>query len=140
MAFLAGRRLIASAEGALSDEQFAELQGYRDTAVLAWEGDRYDRIHYINDTLGDMDSSDEDYSFSAHAKHWGEMKGFALSFQFNPRSPVSDEAFARVHELFGTAPALRDDANFDEYRTGLLEARSILGAAYNFDDADVETW
>ena len=43
-------------------------------------------------------------------------------------------------ELFGVAPALPGDANFDYYRTGLLEARSLMGAAYNFDDADVETW
>ena len=140
-AFLAGRRLIATADGALSDEQFAALQGYRNTAVLAWEkAIAATVIHYINDTMGDMDSSDEEYSFMTHAKHWGEMKGFALSFQFNPRSPVSAEAFARVHELFGIAPALRGDANFDDYRTGLLEARSILGAAYDFDDTDIETW
>ena len=86
-----------------------------------------------------MDSGDE-YNFEAHAKHWSEMKGFALSFQFNPRSPVSDEVFAQVHALFGTAPALPGAANFDEYRTGLLEARALLGAAYDFDNADVETW
>ena len=139
-AFLQGRRLIASADGNLSEEQFAELKAYRDTAVLAWEkAIAATVIHYINDTIGDMDSGDE-YDFETHAKHWSEMKGFALSFQFNPRSPVSDEVFAQVHGLFGIAPALPGDGNFDEYRTGLLEARSLLGAAYDFDDSDVETW
>ena len=140
MAFHHGRTLISSADGSLSGEQFAELQGYRDTAVLAWEkAIAATVIHYINDTIGDMDSGDA-YNFYDHAKHWSEMKGFALSFQFNPRSPVSDEVFAQVHTLFGDAPALPGDANFDDYRTGLLEARSLLGAAYGFDDSDVETW
>jgi hypothetical protein len=139
-AFLAGRTLISSAEGNLTPEQFTELQGIRDIAVLSWEkAIAATVIHYINDTIGDMDSGDE-YDFYTHAKHWSEMKGFALSFQFNPRSPVSGEAFVRIHTLFGVAPALPGDANFDDYRTGLLEARSILGAAYEFDDADVETW
>ena len=140
MAFYNGRKLIASADGELDEGQFEELKGYRDTAILAWEkAIAATVIHYINDTIGDMESGDE-YDFYAHAKHWSEMKGFALSFQFNPRSPIDDATFARIHELFGIAPALPGDANFDDYRTGLLEARSLMGAAYNFDDADVETW
>ena len=140
MAFYNGRKLIVSAGGSLTPEQFAELQGYRDTAILAWEkAIAATVIHYINDTIADMDSGDA-YNFYDHAKHWSEMKGFALSFQFNPRSPVDADAFARIHTLFGIAPALPGDANFDDYRTGLLEARSILGAAYEFPDADVETW
>ena len=140
MAFYNGRKLIASADGDLTPEQFDELKGYRDTAIIAWEkAIAATVIHYINDTIADMDSGDE-YDFYAHAKHWSEMKGFALSFQFNPRSPINDETFARIHELFGVAPALPGDANFGDYRTGLLEARSLMGAAYNFDDADVETW
>ena len=139
-AFLQGRALIASAGANLSENQFAELEGYRDTAILAWEkAIAATVIHYINDTIGDMDSGD-DYDFETHAKHWSEMKGFALSFQFNPRSPVSDEVFAQVHTLFGTAPALPGAENFMEYRTGLLEARSLLAAAYEFETADVETW
>ena len=140
MAFYRGRKLIATAGGNLTDEQFTELQGYRDVAVLAWEkAIAATVIHYINDTIGDMDSGD-DYDFENHAKHWSEMKGFALSFQFNPRSPVSDEVFAQVHSLFGTAPALPGAENFMEYRTGLLEARALLAAAYEFATDDVETW
>ena len=87
-----------------------------------------------------MDSSEEGYVFSDHAKHWSEMKGFALSFQFNPRSPVSDELFTQIHTLFGIAPALPGDVNFDDYRDGLLEARALLGAAYDFEVSDVESW
>jgi hypothetical protein len=140
MAFYQGRKLIATAGGNLNEDQFTELQGYRDIAVMTWEkAIAATVIHYINDTLSDMDSGDL-YNFESHAKHWSEMKGFALSFQFNPRSPVTDEVFAQVHTRFGTAPALPGDVSFEDYRTGLLEARALLGASYGFHMADVETW
>jgi hypothetical protein len=140
VAFYSGRMLITLTEGNLTEDQLAELKGYRDTAVLSWEkAISATVVHYINDVIADMDSADE-YDFYNHAKHWSEMKGFALSFQFNPRSPLSAEQFARIHVLFGDAPALPGAANFDEYRAGLLEARSIIGGAYSFDDTDVENW
>ena len=66
-------------------------------------------VHYINDTLQDMaDFDTADYSFSSHAKHWSELKGFALGFQFNPRSPMSAEDFDVLHALIGMSPVLED--------------------------------
>ena len=63
-----------------------ELKAHRDAALSAWEkAIAATVVHYINDVIGDMEA--EDYSFYDHAKHWSEMKGFALSFQFNRRSP-----------------------------------------------------
>ena len=86
-------------------------------------------------------ASGDDYDFYDHAKHWSELKGFALSLQFNRRSPVTAENFARVQDLIGTAPALPGAENFDAYGEGLLEARAILQQAYGFDDNDVtEVW
>jgi hypothetical protein len=138
-AFYQGRTLITHAGGALSEDQMIELKGYRDVAVLAWEKSiAATAIHYVNDTIADMENAD--YNFYDHAKHWSELKGFALSFQFNPRSPVTGENFARIHDLLGTAPALPGAANFDKYKAGLLEIRAILGDAYRFDTADVEGW
>ena len=92
MAFYQGRKLITTAGGNLNEEQFAQLEAYRDTAVLAWEkAIAATVIHYINDTLGDMaELGTADYSFYSHAKHWGELKGFALGLQFNPDSPLHD--------------------------------------------------
>ena len=70
------------------------------------------------------------------------MKGFALSFQFNRRSPMSAENFAALHAAFGDAPVLRNapQADFDAYRAGLLDMRTTLGTIYGFDATDVETW
>src|SRR5690606_6079654 len=84
---LAGRRLIAEAGGNLSDEQMTQLKAYRDQAVLGWEKVlAANVIHYINETLRDMATfGANEYSFSSHASHWSEAKGFALGLQFNPR-------------------------------------------------------
>lgn len=136
--FYNGRALLAETAGSeLSAEQFAELQGYRDEAVLAWEqAIASTAIHYINDVLQDMNKMGSgDYDFGTHAKHWGELKGFALAPQFNPRSPLSDSDFAQVHALIGTRPVLEtaDESTRAAYAGDLVDARFILGAAYGFD-------
>lgn len=135
--FLEGRILLASTEGTLTDAQFAELQGWRDQAELAWEkAIAATALHYINDTLQDMNRMGTDaYSFADHAKHWAEMKGFALVLQFNPRSPLLAD-FAQLHALMGDAPVLSTagDAALSDYADDLIEARAILAAAYDFDD------
>jgi len=141
-AFLAGRALInANAGTELSTEQLDELRGYRDTAVLAWEkAIAATAVHYINDTLQDMGKFDtEDYSFLDHAKHWSELKGFALSLQFNPRNSLTDEQFAEVHTLIGDAPVLptAEAGDIAQYRADLLAARAIFGTAYEFDAANL---
>jgi len=139
-AFRDGRALIAAADGALSDAQMIELEGYRDEAVLAWEeAIAATVVHYINDTLQEMEKfGTDDYSFVEHAKVWSELKGFALGFQFNPRSPISDD-FAAFHDLVGDAPVL-PDAGVDQiaaYKASLVQARSILQSAYGFDAANM---
>jgi hypothetical protein len=140
--FLAGRQLLCETSGGdLSEDQRTELYGYRDTAVLAWEESIASTVvHYINDTLQDMGKmGTSDYSFGSHAKHWSEMKGFAMSFQFNPRSPVTAAGFSRMHFLMGDAPVLSDapQAERDAYAASLLEARAMLGSYYSFDEANL---
>ena len=141
-AFVAGRALMAGTEGELTPEQLDELAGHRDAAVLAWEkAIAATVIHYINDVMGDMDAKEagEGYVYTDHAKHFSELKGFAMGLQFNPRSPLSDADFAAFHGLVGDRPAL-DVGTFADYRNDLLAARDILAAAYAFDAADVEGW
>src|SRR5690606_37453603 len=81
----------------------------------------------------------EGYSFADHAKHWSEMKGFALSFQFNPHSPLSDADFAELHDLLGTRPVLSTDGDpaLGQYKADLLAARELVGAAFGFDAANL---
>lgn len=142
--FIKGRTLIANAGESLTDAELTELKGYRDQWVNAWEkAYAATSIHYINDVLSDMDKfGSDDYKFTDHAKHWGELKGFALSFQFNPRSPLSDAEFGQLHSLIGDAPTLFDapEAEITAYKDKLNQARELLKKAYSFDDANVQAW
>jgi hypothetical protein len=137
-AFLTGRAIIASAKGALSATQMADLKAQRDAAIANWElAIAASALHYVNEVLADMSKSEADYVFLDHAKHWSELKGFALSLQFNPRKKLSDAQFATLHEKLGIAPALPGDANFDDYKAGLIDARQILADAYGVAAANI---
>ena len=141
-AFRTGRALIASTEH-LTDEELATLREQRDIAVGAWEAAiAATVIHYINEVLAimeDFETTAYDHArFLDHAKAWSEMKGFALMFQFNPRSPLAREDFLALHAGLGDAPVLPgDSAAADQYRLTLREARAMLGATYGFDDANL---
>jgi hypothetical protein len=140
-AFLRGRAIIAMAGEELTDAELAALQSERDAAVLAWESAiAATVVHYINATLQDMRRvGTPDYDFEDHAKHWSELKGFALGLQFNPRSPLDDAAFAEFHARVGTRPVLETDgaAALEAYADELLGARALLGDAYGFDPANL---
>ncbi|MGC0118218.1 DUF4856 domain-containing protein [Pseudoalteromonas piscicida] len=152
LAFIEARKLINANVGTdvaqWSDEDKARLETLRNQALLTWEkAIAATVVHYINDTIshddGDLDdiaSGDFDADqFYAVAKHWSEMKGFALNFQFNPFSPVSDTAFAEIHNLMGDKPEFAAD-KVEAYKTALLEAREIIANAYGFDAENVANW
>lgn len=151
-AFIAGRDLIASVDGELSEAQLTELRAHRDDVVEAFEkAIAATVVHYINDTIGDMDDftdgEEGDYSFLDHAKHWGEMKGFSIGLQFHADSPLNADHptedgtyFEVLQALFGGAPVLPNDAGVADYRADLLEARALLQEAYGFAAANVENW
>ena len=160
-AFLAGRAIVAaaSAAGELSDVASELLDEQIETAAVTWEKCiAATVIHYINDTLADMDEFDDGKfasveNFTNLAKHWGEMKGFALGLQFNPLSPFrADDAsldnLKDVLSLMGDAPVLADGTQAGEaftggltqYRTDLLEARDLLRDAYAFDADNAANW
>ena len=168
-AFLIGRQILSNAAASgdgLSDEQLVALHDQIAVAAKTWEKCiAATVVHYINDTVGDMGAyvapnfADLD-NFKNVAKHWGEMKGFALGLQFSPFSPFRDgsvdgitvESLKTVLSLMGDAPVLADgsqagvapsdgaQAAIDAYIEDLLEARDILEMAYGFDPAVVEGW
>ncbi len=142
-AFLAARKLLNDTAGtALTAEQLETLQAHRNVAVSAWEQSIAATIvHYINDTTADLNAiGTADFSYSDLAKHWSEMKGFALGLQFNPRSAMSDTDFVTMHELMGDAPVLTDTAAVEAYVTALAQARDLIQASYSFSNEDVENW
>ena len=141
-AFLKGRKLLNDTAGvALTEAQKTELYGYRDTAVLTWEkAIAATVVHYINDVDADLNKiGTDDFSYSTLAKHWSEMKGFALGLQFNKTSPLSDD-FAMVHTMFGDMPVLTGDAEVTAYRADLMKARDLMQAAYAFAPENAENW
>lgn len=125
-AFLTGRAIIAAADGDLSEAEQMALQAQRDAAIQGWEKAlAATAVHYINDTLRDL--NDDAVGFDTLAKHWSELKGFALALQFNPRMTLTDAQFIELHMWIGEAPDL-DPA----YQANLREARSLLASAYGF--------
>ncbi len=137
-AFLRGRELI-QAQGARED---IEIQAKK--IALAWEKTiAATCVHYINQLRTDQESLGTDtYNFTSHAKHWSELKGFALAFQFNPRSPLKKTDFALLHELIQDAPVLASASQVenDAYQTDLLQARDLLEKTYKFTSNDVNNW
>ena len=168
-AFLVGRQILSNAAesgGGLSDGQLVALHDQIVIAAKTWEKCiAATVVHYINDTASDMgnyvapDFADLD-NFKNVAKHWGEMKGFALGLQFSPFSPFRDgsvdgitvDSLKTVLSLMGDAPVLANgmqggvapangaQAAIDAYIEDLMEARDILEMAYGFDPIVVENW
>jgi hypothetical protein len=90
--------------------------------------------------LRHLDREGEEWSFEAHATHWSELKGFALSFQFNPHSALSDEDFEALHEAIGDRPTLPSATEVDAHREALLEARATLGQRFGFTEDQLNAW
>jgi hypothetical protein len=137
-AFVDGRHIISQAGDMLSDEEFSDLLSARDRAVLAWEKSiAATVVHYINEVIVDTAAiGTGDYDFLDHAKHWSEMKGFALGLQFNPRSPLSSAQFVALHQHIAMQPVLTT-AGAGDYTEQLLDARALPGSAYGFDSANL---
>lgn len=151
--FYMGRKLINDNVGTeLNDEQQAQLKHFAEHAVLAWEKSiAATVVHYINDVSSDLaalNDADTDFNFGDLAKHFSEMKGFALNLQFNPESPLSDADFAFIQNQMGDTPVSGKFASTDgptqaeitAYVDGLVEARNRLATAYNFAAENAANW
>ncbi|GAB3032558.1 cadherin repeat domain-containing protein [Bowmanella dokdonensis] len=141
-AFLQGRKIIADAAAAgreLTDDEMTDLLEARDEALVNWEYSiAATVIHYINDSHADLSKLASDaFSLADLAKHWSEMKGFALGLQFNRFSPMLED-FEQLHQLLGDAPVFQGDV--EAYQANLIQARDMLQAAYGFEQQNVENW
>lgn len=152
-AFRTGRAIIAREQlnlADMSEQARNDLLEARNAAVAAWEAAiAATVVHYINDTLADLDAIDTGaFDIADLAKHFTEMKAFALGLQFNPRSPLhaafdsQQSLFQRVHELMRDTPPCQAGvcSNDPAYRDDLMTARALLGQAYGFAQANLEVW
>ncbi|MDB2386446.1 DUF4856 domain-containing protein [Shewanella sp.] len=142
-AFIAGRQLINDNVGnELTEEQFKELKDYTQKGLDGWERAIVATvIHYINDLSADLTllaNSDAEFNFNDTAKHYSEMKGFALGLQFSEYAGISDENFEKVHQLMRDAPELTGDV--EAYIDDLAAARKILQDSYELNEENVAGW
>jgi hypothetical protein len=143
-AFLAGRHLITTAAGALTEAQLEQLRRSRDVAEQSWErAIAGSCIRSVNALLRGLDSAGVDASaFVERARWWSRLKGELMALQFNPRSPflrANGTDYAAAHELVGEGPVL-DAADFADSAADLTALRALIKDVYGFDDADVATW
>jgi len=170
-AFLLGREILNNAaDGTLTEDQLTTIEAQAKIAAVTWEKCiAATVVHYINDVRDDDIGdgfTDNVFAnagqFENLAKHWSEMKGFALGLQFSRYSPFRDgsveginkDDLKQVLSLMGDAPVLADGSQngvapvdgttaadvVEAYKTDLLTARNILQEAYGFDSADVAGW
>ncbi len=113
-AFLDGRQLITDTQAqALTAEQLAELKGYAEVIASNWEkviaeavfkyaGEVYEDLEKLNlviETNGDAGKL-----FRNYVKHWGELKGFALSLQTGGKDLGATAV--QLNRLIGFGPVL----------------------------------
>ncbi len=162
-AFIIGRQILNNASANIGEDLTAEQLAALDVQITivaqTWEKCvAATVIHYINDVIDDMDEFNagdfaDTENFENIAKHWSEMKGFALGLQFNPESPfrASDDTLMDLKEvlsIMGDAPVLPDgtqagvafDGGVAAYRENLLDARLLMQTIYEFDAENVAAW
>ena len=120
-AFLDGRKLITAAAGdALSDSERSQLKAYAATIEENWEkvlaeavfkyaGSVYKDINKMKDLSGD----DFNKAYRAYAKHWGDLKGFAMAMQ-SGKSNLGATA-TKMNKLMGFGPVTLNNS----YVTGM---------------------
>ncbi|WP_448553773.1 DUF4856 domain-containing protein [Thalassotalea montiporae] len=145
-AFIAAREIMRT-NTTISDDQQTMIETYVSQSTMAWEkAIAATVVHYINDVTNDLEKSGTaDYNSGDVAKHFSEMKGFALGLQFNENSPLTEAQFAEVHSYMGIKPVLLANGSTDmtavnAYIADLDKARDIFQAAYEFDAENVENW
>ena len=146
-AFLKGRAIIQENIGTdpvAGEGYHVELVAQANVALNNWEkAVAATVVHYINDVIADYDTfGTPDFNSGDLARHWSEMKGFALGLQFSPVAVISVANLKSVHDAFGEAPALlnADQAAVDAYIVKLQEARAIMQTAYDFNADNVANW
>lgn len=145
-AFIHGREIIANANGAaLTDAERSDLQAHARTICSNWErviaeavfkyaGSVYADIEKLKANAGDAKA------YRAYVKHWGELKGFALSLHTGKLSLGS--LGAELDALIGYGPVLMNgtqvggldatgayqmtDTSVDGYMVNMLKVQNLM--------------
>jgi hypothetical protein len=150
-AFLDGRKLITAANGEkLSDSERSTLKGYAATikdglekilaeSVFKYAGETFEDIEKIQ-TIMNSGGRTHDV-VKNYIKHWGELKGFAMSLQMGGKD--LGETAVRLNRLIGYGPVMPNNSqvvdidssgNFvkdqgsglDEYSLHILKVQNLM--------------
>lgn len=157
-AFIDGRQLISDANGEkLTDEQRAKLKGYAAVIAENWEkviaeavfkyaGSTYKDIEKLNATL--ESKGDVGKVLRGYAKHWGELKGFAMALQVSGKDLGATGV--QLNRLIGFSPVLLGntqvtgidaDGNYvqsstmslNEYALNMLKVQQLMVDAFGVE-------
>ena len=145
-AFIYGREVIASANGrALNFEERTKLLSHRDTIVKNWEKVIAEAVFkYAGSVYKDMVKLEDDASdknFANYAKHWGELKGFALALQCGKDN--LGETAVKLNRMMGHGPVLMNSSQvvgvdsagnyikdqsqeWDDYKLHMLKIQKLM--------------
>jgi hypothetical protein len=149
-AFIDGREIIANSNGAaLTDAERSDLQAHARTICSNWErviaeavfkyaGSVYADIEKLKANAGDAKA------YRAYVKHWGELKGFALSLHTGKFSLGS--LGSELDALIGYGPVLMNgtqvsgldatgayqmaDASVDGYMVNMLKVQNLMAEEF----------
>jgi len=150
-AFMDGRQLITETQAqALTAEQLAELKGYAQIIASNWEkviaeavfkyaGEVYQDLEKLNLVIETNGNASK--LFRNYVKHWGELKGFALSLQTGGKDLGATAV--RLNRLIGFGPVLlgntqvsgvnakgnfmqSESVSLKEYMHNMLEVQKLM--------------
>ena len=154
-AFIDGRQLIADAKGeALTDSERSELKAKARVICSNWERVIAEAVFkYAGSVYGDLEklkaNPGDAKAYRAYVKHWGELKGFALSLHTSGLN--LGELGVKIDRLVGMSPVvgginpanitlqpskvtgvdgngnfIMADANIDGYMVHMLKLQNLM--------------
>jgi len=138
-AFLDGRNLISSANGeALTDDQRGTLMGYVQVIKVQWQRLIAEAVFkYAGSVYGDITkleatieaNGDAKKIYRKYAKHWGELKGFALALEAGGVN--LGETGVNLNRLIGYSPVLLGNTQVAAYVGGeFVQSSSVSLSEY----------
>ena len=149
-AFIDGREIIANANGAaLIDSERFDLQAHARTICSNWERVIAEAVFkYAGSVYADIEklraNSGDAKAYRTYVKHWGELKGFALSLHTGKFSLGS--LGAELDALIGYGPVLMNgtqvssldatgayqmaDASVDGYMVNMLKVQNLMAEEF----------
>ena len=149
-AFIDGREIIANANGAaLTDAERSNLQSYASKICSNWERVIAEAVFkYAGSVYADIEklkaNSGDAKAYRNYVKHWGELKGFALSLHTGKFSLGS--VGTELDDLIGYGPVLMNgtqvngldatgayqmaNASVDGYMVNMLKVQNLMAEEF----------